>query len=119
MGYPATEGEEAVAAVLQALADPTSSSNNGGMEDAVYALALALRTLLVAYGEDEGVAMFEVCGPVVYIYIFVVLIACKNGWTPLSDLLRNTPNIYICIHTCTYVYIHIHIYTYIYICIHT
>lgn len=83
MGYPATEGAEAVAAVLQALAGPafSVSSNNGGMEDAAYALALALRTLLVAYGEDEGVAMFEVCGLLLMYVEYVCLIILE--WTPL------------------------------------
>ena len=62
MGYSATEGAEAVAAVVQALSPASSSSSScdRGMEDEVYALGLALRTLLVAYGEDEGTAMFEV-----------------------------------------------------------
>lgn len=72
MGYPATEGEEAVTAVLQALANgptsPSSFSSTGTMENAVLALVLGLRTLLVAYGEDEGVAMFEVCGPCLSVY---------------------------------------------------
>ena len=60
MGYPLIEGREAVAAVMHALGPSSTALTPKSIEDEVLALVLALRTLLVAYGEDGGVAMFEV-----------------------------------------------------------